>query len=116
MRGQYAIFPMLLLLVAGCSGGKEDGQASVGTVEQKSTAPAVASAPMRKEFVIVRELVRQHELQQKNEGRLRSIEVALTGKFPLLPDSGKTEEEKRVVCDAKAIIADMKLQIKDIEQ
>ncbi len=58
---------------------------------------------LRKEFVVVREIVRQHSLQQGNEKRMEAIEAALKSKFPLLPDKGETEEEKRVYRDAEEL-------------
>lgn len=57
----------------------------------------------RKEFVIVREIVKQHGLQTDNEKRMEAIATALKATFPLLPDKGETEEEKRIYSEAEAL-------------
>ena len=96
---------LALLLSAGCSGGKEEAVPSANAGESAlsgATAPAPASP--RKEFVAVRELLRQHELQQGNAKRIEAVETALKERFPLLPDEGKTEEETSIVQQAKRLL------------
>lgn len=95
------------LLLAGCSGGKEGAEASQDHGAEISRKPpkSVEVQPMRREFVVMRELVRQHELQQGNDKRIEAVEKALKERFPLLPDEGKTEEEKRVFLEAKELLA-----------
>ena len=101
-----------LLLLAGCSGGKEnveepsEKEGAVATPEVKPAQQAAKIAPMRKEFILLRELVLQHDLQQGNEKRIEAIETALKSKFSLLPDHGETEEEKRVFSQAERLMAE----------
>ena len=104
-RRAVRLAALALLLFAGCSGGKEEAVPSANAGESAlsgATAPAPASP--RKEFVAVRELLRQHELQQGNAKRIEAVETALKERFPLLPDEGKTEEEKRISQAAKIIL------------
>jgi len=61
--------------------------------------------PPRKEFVIVREIVRQHGLQTDNEKRMEAIATVLKAKFPLLPDKGEIEEEQRTYRKAEALFS-----------
>ncbi len=101
-----------LLLLAGCSGGKDadaridDGNRQTANPSNRQTEERVI--PLRKEFVVVREIVKQHGLQQGNDNRMAAIETALKAKFPLLPDEGETEEEKRIYHDAKALYEQLK--------
>ena len=100
------------LLLAGCSGGEESVEGPtekedvVATPEAAPAPQAAKTAPMRKEFVVLRELVRQHDLQQGNEKRIKAIETAIMERFPLLPDRGETEEEKRVFSQAEKLMAE----------
>lgn len=96
---------LALLLFAGCSGGKEEAAPSANAGESAlsgATTPAPASP--RKEFVAVRELLRQHELQRGNAKRIEAVENALKARFSLLPDEGKTEEETSIVQQAKSLL------------
>lgn len=52
----------------------------------------------------MRELVRQHSLQQGNDARIAAIEKALKEKFPLLPDKGVTDDEKRIYREAEKLV------------
>ncbi len=97
-----------LLLLAGCSGGKEEAVPSDSVGESPvpaATAPRLV--PPRKEFVLVRELIRQHELQQGNAKRIEVVETALKERVPLLPDEGKTEEETSIFQQAKRLLQDI---------
>ena len=97
-----AIVPCSLLLLAGCSGGTEEAA-------PPAAAPAPADAveacdetsPPRREFVILRELVRQHGLQRGNEPRTKTIESSLRKRFPDLLDKGTTDEERRIYREAE---------------
>ncbi len=88
-------------------GSRQDGgNSDVGdrqTVKPSNCQTEERIIPPRKEFVIVREIVRQHSLQQGNEKRMEAIEAALKSKFPLLPDKGETEEEKQIYREAEEL-------------
>ena len=130
MRQTHMAFALAsLLLLAGCSGGKEaanpqdhgaemsqdysaessldhGAEVSIDHGEEnyvKSIEISEVKQP-RKEFVIVREIVRQHGLQKDNEKRMEAIATALKAKFPLLPDKGETEEEKRIYREAETML------------
>ena len=112
-RRAAVLATLALLLLAGCSGGKDpDARIDDGgdrqTVKQSNCQTEERVIPLRKEFVVVREIVRQHGLQQGNDNRMTAIETALKAKFPLLPDEGETEEEKRIYHDAKALYEQLK--------
>lgn len=98
---------LAILLFAGCSGGKEVAEVpqNHGSEISRTDSGAIDSKPMRREFVAMRELVRQHELQQGNDKRIEAVKKALKERFPLLPDEGETEEEKRVFLEAKGLLA-----------
>lgn len=87
----------VLLLLAGCSSEeKKDANADHAEPTSSVGVAATKSNPVRTEFIIVREIVKQHDLQAGNEKRVEAIETALRTRFPLLPDKGNTEEEKRI--------------------
>lgn len=101
------ILPALaaFLYLAGCSGGNGDGR--LPPPEPDSTTVPAASAidtATRKEFVVLRELVKQHGLQKDNAMRREAVARALKEKFPQLPDEGKNEEEKRMFRQAAELI------------
>jgi len=107
-----ALAASVILLLAGCSGGKEE---AAQTNAETPAAPAAAESPdasepakpvpVRKEFVVVREIVRQHALQAGNDKRMQAVESALRTRFPLLPDEGNTEEETRIYRQAEELLA-----------
>lgn len=71
--------------------------------------PATAEpATLRKDFIILRELVKQHTLQTEagNEPRLAAIERHLTTRLSTLPDSGQTPAEQEILACARALIAE----------
>ena len=86
--------------------GPTEKEDAVALPEMEPAQRAPKTPPMRKEFVILRELVRQHDLQQGNDRRIKAIETALKSKLPLLPDHGETEEEKRVFSQAERLMAE----------
>ena len=122
MRQTHMAFAFAtFLLLAGCSGGKEaanpQDHGSENSIDHsaellqdhgaentvKSFRISEVQQP-RKEFVIMREIVRQHGLQTDNEKRMEAIATALNAKFPLLPDKGETEEEKRIYREAETLL------------
>jgi len=93
------------LFLAGCSGGNGDG--GLPPPEPDSTTVPAASAidtATRKEFVVLRELVKQHGLQKDNAMRREAVERSLKEKFSQLPDKGKTEEERCAFRQAAGLI------------
>ena len=89
-----------ILLLAGCSGERKDSVKST----QGREASVPAKDDVRREFVIVRELVRQHALQQGNGKRIEAVEKSLKSKFPALPDKGTNSEERRIYNEARAVV------------
>lgn len=109
-REALAVHAVFVLLLAGCSGGKEDGAAAptapspLAREQDAHTSMDDGADAPRKEFVIMRELVRQHELQQGNDKRIEAVERALMEKFPKLLDGGKTEEERQIYREAQKLL------------
>ena len=100
-------FPVLaaFLFLAGCSGGNGDGGIpSPATDATPASAAEATESATRREFVVLRELVKQHGLQKGNAVRREAVERALKEMFPQLPDEGRTEEEKRVFRQAAELI------------
>ena len=93
-----------LLLFAGCSGEKRGPpDVSVPVAPSTSMSASAAPAPLRRDFVVMRELVRQHELQAGNELRTKAVEKSLREKFPALPDGDLTEEERTIFLKAEKL-------------
>ena len=93
------------LLFAGCSGEKRDPpQSPVQSDSSIVTSASAATVPLRHDFVIMRELVRQHELQKGNELRTKAIESHLRARFPTLPDDGLTAEELTIRHKAEKLL------------
>lgn len=72
-------------------------------------APAtVEPAALRKDFLILRELVKQHALQTEsgNEPRLAAIKRHLTTRLSTLPDTGQTPAEQEILAQAQALAGD----------
>lgn len=100
-----AIISFSLFLFAGCSGEKKDPQDFSGPSAPAVSRPAEgATAPLRRDFVIMRELIRQHELQQGNELRKKAVESHLRARFPTLPDDGLTAEELTIRHKAEELL------------
>ena len=100
-----AIRSFSLLLFAGCSGEKRGPpDVSVPVAPSTSIPASHESAPLRRDFVVMRELVRQHELQAGNELRIKVIENSLREKFPVLPDGDLTEEERTIFLKAEELL------------
>lgn len=74
-----------------------------------ANAPASQSRPsrpeVRKEFVILRELTKQHALQSEvgNEVRLESVKRHLSERLSALPDEGQSSEERAILRVARAL-------------
>ena len=101
----FAIRSFSLLLFAGCSGEKRGPpDVSVPVAPSTSMSASAAPAPLRRDFVVMRELVRQHELQAGNELRIKAIENSLREKFPALPNGDLTEEERTIFLKAKELL------------
>lgn len=88
---------LICLLLAGCSGEKNDTAAPPPSQDVSVSG----KQGVRKDFLIIRELVKQHRLQQGNNNRIKAVEASLKEKFPVLPDKGSNEEECRIYQEAK---------------
>lgn len=96
----------LFSLLAGCSGGDGMREKPTATSDGITETPAQRQM-MRKEFVILRELTKQHVLQTElgNAARLETVERHLRERLDALPDQGTCEEEKVVVAQARDLVA-----------
>lgn len=106
MRQTHMAFAFAtLLLLAGCSGGKEAESPQDHGAEISGKPPkSIYVKSLRREFFVMREIVRQHELQQGNDKRIEAVERALMEKFPALPDKGETDEERKIYREAEALM------------
>lgn len=89
--------------LAGCGkGGSEEVSAGPGPM-----SPPATPAEVRKEFVILRELVKQHGLQGEagNEARVQAVELHLRDWLEKLPDGGANEAERDILRRARDISA-----------
>lgn len=102
LQWRAAVLAVLLGLLAGCSGGERDGGGAEGGVAGEG---AVAKSEVRKEFVILRELAKQHGIQSEagNEARLEAVERHLRERLESLPDNGRNEEERAIAAEARRI-------------
>ena len=64
-----------------------------------------SKTPMRREFVILRELLKQHAKQTEvgNAERLAIVDRNLRERLVALPDEGQTEDEREVVRKARGL-------------
>ena len=94
-----ALLLLLLMAVAGCSGRKEEQQPAGGP-----PAPPGQKAEVRREFVVLREVVKQLEAQREagNEARLAAVERYLGEWLAKVPDEGENEEEREILRRARA--------------
>ena len=97
-----ALAAAALLSLAGCGG-------------PSSPPPPPPQAPargegseLRKDFVILRELVKQHALQTEsaNEARLATVERHLRERLETLPDTGQSAEEREILRNARELLAE----------
>ncbi len=93
-----------LLLGGGCSGSGGSGAAPPAAGEQ-SEAPK-AAGEVRKEFVILRELARQHEIQKEagNEARVAAVERHLRERVEAASEEGATEAERVILRVARRLV------------
>ena len=100
---RHTLSAAVLLTLAGCGGPSEVPP------QPLPQAPATAeSAEVRKDFVILRELVKQHALQTEadNEARVEAVERHLKSRLSTLPDSGQTPAEPEILARAQALIGE----------
>lgn len=96
--GRAAVAAVLLL--GGCSGGREareGGQAA----EREAVAgePPAPPGEVRREFVVLRELAKQHGIQGEagNAARVEAVERHLRERLAEVPDEGRNEEERGIL-------------------
>lgn len=109
---------LCVLLLAGCSGGREDDRGKgVPPVQQQNVQDARSpssgqpdSASIRREFLILRELVKQHAKQTEvgNAERLSNVHHHLRERLATAPDENLTDAEKAILEDARRILSEMK--------
>ena len=98
----HALAAAVLLTLAGCGGPSS-------SPPPPPQAPATAEpTDLRKDFVILRELVKQHSLQIEagNEARVEAVERHLKTRLSTLPDSGQTPAEQEILAQAQALIGE----------
>ena len=63
---------------------------------------------LRKDFIILRELVKQHTLQTEagNEARVEAVDRHLKTRLSTLPDSGQTPAEQEILAHARALVGE----------
>lgn len=90
----------VLLTLAGCGGPSSSPPPSP---QASATAEA---AELRKDFVILRELVKQYSLQSEagNKARVEVVERHLKARLSSLPDSGHNPAEQEILAQAQALI------------
>ena len=96
---RHALAAAALLTLAGCGGPSS-------SPPPPPQAPATAEpTELRKDFVILRELVKQHALQTEagNEARVEAVERHLKSRLSSLPDSGQTPAEQEILAQAQAL-------------
>ena len=99
---RHALAAVALLLLAGC-GGPSSSPPSPPQIS--STADPTE---LRKDFVILRELVKQHALQTEagNDSRVETVERHLRERVEALPDPGQNAAEREIVRQARALVMD----------
>ena len=96
---RHALAAAALLTLAGCGGHSE-------APPLPPQAPATAEpTELRKDFVILRELVKQHALQNEagNDARVEAVERHLKSRLSSLPDSGQNPAEQEILAQAQAL-------------
>lgn len=94
--GRAVVAAALLLAGAGCSG--EGGQQPAGE-------PPASPGEVRREFVVLRELLKQHAAQEEagNEARVEAVERYLREWLERIPDEGVNEEEREIMRKVRAV-------------
>ena len=99
---RHTLAAAALLSLAGCGGPSSPPPLP-------PQAPATAEpTELRKDFVILRELVKQHALQTEagNEARVETVERHLRERLEALPDGGRNEEEREIVRKARELVGE----------
>ena len=111
-----AVAVVSLLLSAGCSGGEKGDSRNtpppdkVGSPLSEGVESAVTAAPapepIRREFVILRELVRQRAKQSEegNGQRVEAIGRNLRERLAAIPDEGQIPVERDILREARALV------------
>ena len=97
MVGRRAVVAAALLLGwGGCSSRER---------EQPAGEPLAPPGEVRREFVVLRELVKQHAAQEEagNEARVAAVERHLREWLARVPDEGANEEEREVLRQAREL-------------
>ena len=99
---RHVLAAAVLLTLAGCG-----GPSSPPPSPPQASATA-APAELRKDFIILRELVKQHALQTEagNEARVEAVERHLKTRLSTLPDSGHTPAEQEILVRARALVGE----------
>ena len=97
---RYTLAAAALLTLAGCGGPSSPPPPPP---QASSTANP---AELRRDFVILRELVKQHTLQTEagNEARVEAVERHLKSHISTLPDSGQNPTEQEILAQAQTLI------------
>lgn len=98
---RHALAAAVLLLLAGCGGPSS-------SPPPPPQAPATAEpSELRKDFVILRELVKQHALQSEaeNEMHAAAVERYLEEWLAKIPDEGVTDEEREIIRHARSLLS-----------
>lgn len=116
VRTSAAVAALCSLLLAGCTGRQEEGSSESVPEMQSSneqvsalsgTSPnAPAPEPMRHDFVILKELARQHALQTEagNGERLAAVERHLRERIAIMPDEGNSDAEREAFRQARELV------------
>lgn len=107
--GRRAVVGAVLLLVGvgvGCEGRREAKGSIVSRDSTGVREGEMGKAEVRREFVVLRELVKQHALQSEagNEGRLETVERHLRERVEKVSDEGVCEEEREIVRQAREVV------------
>ena len=97
---RHTLAAAALLSLAGCGGPSSPPPSP-------PQAPATAEpTELRKDFVILRELVKQHTLQTEagNEARVEAVERHLKSRLSTLPDSAQNPAEQEILARAQALV------------
>jgi predicted small lipoprotein YifL len=96
---RHALAAAALLTLAGCGGR------SAPPSPPPQTPATAEPTELRKDFIILRELVKQHALQTEagNEARVEAVERHLKSRLSSLPDSGQTPAEQEILAQAQAL-------------
>ncbi len=101
---------VLCAMLCGCGRRAEDvptGTAFAPASADATSAPegVPAKPPVRTEFVILRELVKQHAKQTEagNEELLESVRRHLRERVAAVPDQGRNDDERNILKEAKVL-------------